>query len=143
MNLPQHIALTCAASAVMIPFLRWWELLLFAIGSILIDVDHYIVYIQRRKNFNVRGMFQYFAVLDQIHQTVPYAGLFIFHLFDFFLLVGIVCFFHPFLFPLLAGMLFHFTADLIELTRKGRPFIRPYLLIEHLVRRRSIGYPYY
>ena len=62
---------------------------------------------------------------------------------DFFVVVGILAFFHPVLLPLLAGFLFHFVLDLIDLNRKGVPFIRPYFLIEHAIRRRSEGYPWY
>jgi hypothetical protein len=38
--------------------------------------------------------------------------------------------------------LFHFAVDLIDLYRKGVPFIRPFFLLEHAIRRRSDGYPW-
>jgi len=143
MTLTQHIAVTGVAAAALAPFVSGGEILLFAAGGVLIDVDHYLLYIQRTRRFDVRGMFRYFAELQPIQKTIPYVGLCLFHTFDFFLIVGILALFHPLLIPLLAGFLFHFAVDLVDLQRKGVPFIRPYFIVEHLIRRRAAGYPWY
>lgn len=143
MTLKQHLAVTGAAAAALLPFREPAEILLFAAGSVLIDVDHYILYVQRTRSLSIRGMFRYFDELLPIQKTIPYVGLCLFHTFDFFLLVGILALFHPFLLPLLAGFLFHFAFDLIDLRRKGVPFIRAYFLLEHAIRRRADGYPWY
>jgi hypothetical protein len=143
MTLTQHVAITSVAAVALAPFMGAGEILLFAVGSILIDVDHYLLYIQRTKRFDVRGMFRYFDDLLPIQKTIPYVGLCLFHTIDFFLIVGLLALFHPGLFSLLAGLLFHFVIDLIDLHRKGVPFIRAFFLIEHAVRRRGEGYPWY
>ena len=143
MTLKQHLMITGLAVAALLPFREPAEILLFAAGSVLIDVDHYLLYIQRTRSFDIRGMFRYFDELQPIQKTIPYVGLCLFHTVDFFLLVGILTFFHPVLLPLLAGFLFHFAVDLVDLYRKGVPFIRPFFLLEHAIRRRSEGYPWY
>lgn len=143
MTLTQHLAITGVAAAALSPVLSGEELLIFAIGSVLIDVDHYLLYVQRTKRRDIRGMFRYFEELQPIQKTIPYVGLCLFHTVDFFLLVAILALFHPALLPLLAGLLFHFVADLIDLHRKGVPFIRAFFLLEHFIRRRNEGYPYY
>lgn len=143
MTLTQHLAVTGVAAAALYPFLSGEEILLFSAGSVLIDVDHYLLYVQRTRRFDIRGMFRYFEELLPIQKTIPYVGLCLFHTVDFFLLVGILASFHPFLLPLLAGLLFHFAFDLVYLQRKGVPFIRPYFLVEHAIRRRAEGYPWY
>jgi hypothetical protein len=143
MTLTQHLAVTGVAAAALSPFLNGEEILLFSAGSVLIDVDHYLLYVQRTQRWDIRGMFRYFDELQPVQKTIPYVGLCLFHTVDFFLLVGILAFFHPVLLPLLAGFLFHFTVDLIDLYRKGVPFIRPFFLLEHVIRRRSEGYPWY
>jgi hypothetical protein len=143
MTLTQHIAVTGVAAAAIAPFVSGEEILLFAAGGVLIDVDHYLLYIQRTRRFDVRGMFRYFAALQPIQKTIPYVGLCLFHTVDFFLIVGILAIFHPFFLPLLAGFLFHFAVDLFDLRRKGVLFIRPYFIVEHLIRRRTAGYPWY
>jgi hypothetical protein len=143
MTLTQHTVLTGIAVAAFSPFMGGSELLVFAAGGILFDVDHYFVYIRRKGKYDVRGMFQYFAELDKICQDVPYVGVCLFHTIDFFILVAIGACFFPILLPLLYGLLFHFALDLVDLLRKGCPFIRAYFLVEHLIRRRKAGYPFY
>ena len=143
MTLTQHLAVTGVAAVALSPILSGTEIVLFAAGSVLIDADHYLLYVQRTGRFNICGMFRYFAELLPIQKTIPYVGLCLFHTVDFFLLVGILVFFHPQLFPLLGGLLFHFALDLIDLHRKGVPFIRPYFVVEHIIRRRADGYPWY
>jgi hypothetical protein len=143
MTLTQHLALTGLAAAVLTPVLGGEEIVLFAIGAVLIDVDHYFLYILRRRSLSIPGMFRYYRELQPIQHTVPYVGLCIFHTVDFFVLLGLLAQFHPLLWPLLAGCLYHLFIDLFDLRRKGVIFIRPFFLLEHLIRRRSKGYPWY
>lgn len=143
MTLTQHLALTGVAAAALSPILGGEELALFAVGGVLIDVDHYLLYIQRRRDFSVAGMFRYFRELQPIQVTIPYVGLCIFHTIDFFILLGLLATLYPPLNYLLAGCLYHFALDLIDLRRKKVIFIRPFFLVEHFIRRRAKGYPWY
>ena len=143
MTLTQHVALTGIASAALAPIAGGTEILLFAIGGVLIDTDHYLLYIYRRRNLSIRGMFRYFEELQPIQSTIPYVGLCIFHTIDFFILLAVLAYFHPVFSYLLAGCLFHFAIDLYDLRRKKIIFIRPYFLLEHFIRRRAKGYPWY
>ena len=143
MTLTQHAVLTGVAAVGLAPLLDGESLALFAAGSILIDVDHYLLYIQRTHRFDIGGMFRYFADLQPIQKTIPYVGLCIFHTVDFFLLVALLSCFQPLFIPLLAGLLFHFMIDILDLYRKGVQFIRPYFILEHVIRRRKKGYPWY
>jgi hypothetical protein len=143
MTLTQHLALTGVAAAALSPVLGGGELLLFAVGSVLIDVDHYFLFIQRRKSLSVTGMFRYFRELQPIQRSISYVGLCIFHTLDFFTLLGVATLLYPPVWPLLAGCLYHFVIDLFDLRRKGIIFIRPFFLFEHLIRRRAKGYPWY
>lgn len=143
MTLNQHLAISGVAAALLLPFCSGEDILLFSVGSVLIDVDHYFLYIQRTKRFDIRGMFHWFEELWKIERNIPYVGLCLFHTIDFFLFVAILIPFFPFLSSLLAGLLFHFAIDLIDLKRKDVLFIRPFFLLEHAIRRRKEGYPYY
>lgn len=143
MTLGQHLALTGLAAAAISPLFSAREIALFCVGGVLIDVDHYFLYIQRRRNFSVPGMFRYYRELQPIQHRIPYVGLCVFHTVDFFALVAVVAAFHPPLWALLAGLLYHFVIDLWYLRRKGIFFIRPFFLVEHLVRRRAKRYPWY
>jgi len=143
LTLTQHLVLTSVAAAALSPVLSGGELVLFAIGGVLIDVDHYFLYVQRKRSLSVPGMFRYFRDLQPIQSTISYVGLCIFHTFDFFFLLAVLANFYPVIWPLLAGCLFHFLIDLYDLRRKGVIFIRAFCLFEHFIRRRSKGYPWY
>ena len=69
MTLTQHAVLTGVAAVGLAPLLDGESLALFAAGSILIDVDHYLLYIQRTRRFDIGGMFRYFAELQPIQKT--------------------------------------------------------------------------
>jgi hypothetical protein len=143
MTLTQHIALTSVAAAVISPILTGSEWVLFAVGGVLIDVDHYMLYVQRRRNLSIPGMFRYFNELQPIQTNIPYVGLCIFHTIDFFILLAVLGYFYPLVNCLLAGCLFHFVIDLYDLRRKKIILIRPFCLFEHFIRRRAKGYPWY
>jgi hypothetical protein len=143
MTLTQHLALTGIAAAALSPVLSGGEIALFAVGGVLIDVDHYLLFVQRRRSLSVSGMFRYFRELQPIQCNISYVGLCVFHTIDFFLLLAVLGFFYPVVWSLLAGCLYHFVIDLFDLRRKGVIFIRPFFLLEHLIRRRSKGYPWY
>jgi len=142
-TLTQHLALTGLAAAALAPIAGAEEIALFAIGGVLIDADHYLLYIQRRHNLSVTGMFRYFEELQPLQRTIPYVGLCLFHTIDFFLLIGVLAYFYAPARYLLAGCLYHFVIDLFDLRRKGVIFIRPFFLLEHFIRRRAKGYPWY
>jgi hypothetical protein len=143
MTLTQHLALTGLAAAALTPVMGTGEIALFAVGGVLIDVDHYLLYLHRRRSLSIMGMFRYFRELQPIQSSIPYVGLCVFHTIDFFILLGLLSIFYPLVFPLLLGCLFHFCIDLFDLRRKCILTIRPFFLMEHLIRRRSKGYPWY
>ncbi|MBJ6725647.1 hypothetical protein [Geomesophilobacter sediminis] len=143
MTLTEHIVLTGVAAAALSPFLPATELALFSVGGVLIDVDHYFLFVGRTHRLSIPGMFRWFADLLPVEKEIPYVGLCLFHTVDFFLLLAFLAFFYPVLFSLLAGALYHFVIDLFCLRRKGVLYIRPFFLLEHLIRRRAKGYPWY
>jgi len=142
MNLKQHLIATGAASATLLPFCDPTGILLFACGSILIDVDHQFFYYNKTGRWNVSGMFIYFREVDRNLYSIPYLGVCIFHTIEFFLLVALISCFIPPLKYLLAGLMFHILLDIYDLVRLKVPYIRAYSLIEHLIRRRQRGYPF-
>ncbi len=144
MTLMQHTKLTGAAALLLLPFWDAMQIFWFAVGSILIDIDHYIFYVMRCRRFDIRGMFRYFNDLQEIQKSIPYAGLCIFHTLDFFVLVGLLAFYHPAFLYLLAGLLFHFAVDLVHLYRCRFIFGRAFFIIEHIIRKRryAADYPF-
>jgi type IV secretory pathway VirB3-like protein len=144
MTLVQHIGLTAVVSLIMLPFWNWIQIVWFSIGSVLIDIDHYIYFVLRRKRFGIREMFKYHDRLFAQKDKIPYAGICIFHTVDFFILIGILSLYYHVFFYLLIGLLFHFLVDFIHLYKNNYLYGRAYFFIEHLIRRRRhSGYPYF
>lgn len=134
---------TGAAAAVMAPFCSSLEIVLFAVGSILIDVDHQIFYMIRTGRYDVSGMFRYFREdVDKNLQQIPYLGICIFHTIEFLFLIAVLAIYCQPLRWLLAGLALHLGLDIYDLIRLKVPFIRAYSIIEHLIRRRQSGYPF-
>ena len=143
MTLKQHLLATGVTAAAMTPFCDSGTILLFAIGSIFIDVDHQIFYFVRTGRYDITGMFRYFReVVDPNLQAIPYLGICIFHTIEFFLAITAGALVFPPLRYLLAGMVFHVTLDIYDLFRLKVPFIRAYSVVEHLIRRKQHGYPF-
>jgi hypothetical protein len=143
MNLTAHAKATGVAALCLLPFWTGVQLLGFAVGSILIDVDHYLFYVCRRRRFDVKGMFAYFDDLQELQHRIPYAGICILHTVEFYLLVFVLSRFYPFFTPVFIGMLYHFGLDLIHLHRHRFLTGRAFFIPEHLIRvRRYKGYPF-
>lgn len=146
-SLSGHVKITAAASLILLPLLGLKQAALFAAGSVLIDIDHYIYYVQRCGKFGLRGMFRFHDELFLNRGRIPYAGICIFHTVDFFVLTALAAaFVHGDLYFFLFGLLFHFFIDIITLSKHDYVFGRAFFVIEHLIRarrHRKRGYPYY
>lgn len=142
MTLKQHLLATSAVVAVMVPFAGVAEIISFSVGSVLIDVDHYFFYVQRSRRYDVSGMFSYFRNVDNNLAEIPYLGVCVFHTVEFFLLIALLSACFPLLKFLLYGFCFHLLLDIFDLVRLKCPFIRAYSLTEHLIRRKTAGYPF-
>ena len=130
MSLGSHLKYTAVASSAMLVFWNWQQILLFAIGSILIDADHYIFYIFKCKKFDIKGMFAYYNMLMREKDRITYLGVLVFHTIEFFIVVGILSLYIPVMVYLLAGLIFHFILDTIFLYKIKCISLRAYSLIQ-------------
>jgi hypothetical protein len=147
MKVSQHVKYTTIAAFILLPFCDFIQIALFFIGSILIDVDHYVFYVLQFKKWDIRGMFDYYErFLPEQIESIPYAGVCIFHTIEVFIILGIASYYYSFLFYLLMGMIFHYILDFIFLYQNKCLFSRAFSIVEHFIRakkHRSNGYPYY
>ena len=109
----------------------------FAGGAVLIDLDHYLFFIQRTGRFHPLEMFAWFRAADARCTGSSYYGLCVFHAAEPFLLIALAASVLPSLAWLLLGMGYHLLLDYIWLYR--HPVIsikvRAISWTEHLVRR--------
>ena len=132
MSLGSHLKYTAVASSAMLIFCDLQQILWFAIGSILIDADHYIFYAVKCKKFDIKGMFVYYDMLMREKDRITYLGVLVFHTIEFFIVVGILSLYIPLMVYLLAGLIFHFILDTIFLYRIKCISLRAYSLIQAL-----------
>src|SRR5258708_6144564 len=92
---------------------------LFFLGSIFIDVDHYVdfLYYGRFRNWSIKGMLKFHGVLSRWKDRDGFLALEAFHTVEFLtaLLLLSVYFKSTELYLVFAGMIFHLTLDLIRL----------------------------
>jgi hypothetical protein len=146
-RLTQHVKYTAILSVVLLPFWNFEQIFLFAIGSIVIDIDHYIFYVLSFKRFDVKGMFEYYEEwLPSVKDKIPYAGICIFHTIEIYLILVISVTYISGILYLVLGLTLHQVLDVIALKRSKCLFTRPYSVIEHFIRVKrckKLGYPTY
>ncbi len=90
-------------------------ILLFFLASILIDFDHYLLYVFRKKKFNLFKAYSY-CRNDSEREFLKEGKkrvLFVFHNVEIFLILFILSFFISFFVPIVLGYVFHSIIDII------------------------------
>ena len=146
MKLQEHVKYTALGSAAMLPFFTLPQIISFAIGSIFVDIDHYLFYVFRVKKLDLKSMFEYCNSNPPIKDKIPYAGVFIFHTLEFLVVLGFASQYYPLIGFILIGILFHMVLDTLHFASYNHVFFRAFSFIEHLIRVRKhkpLGYPYF
>lgn len=139
--LRDHIFVGTVASLLTWPFLGSWGALLFWMGTILIDSDHYIkfVYYTGFKVFGIGPMFQYHEKLFEYRHHPEFLAVELFHTAEFFIIFGIIAFFlAPALIQVFWGCAFHIVVDYIHLRRHGILKTRANSFLEYFQRRKKM-----
>ena len=82
-------------------------------SSILIDVDHWLVYVKENKDFSIKRSYQWFVNNIQKHKKQGKQFLCVFHTIEFFIIMFILSFFSQVIFYITVGCSFHLLLDLI------------------------------
>lgn len=137
MQVKEHILYGGAVSVTLYPFFGL-KTLFFFIGSVLIDIDHYIDYLYygRFKNWSIKTMFKFHGMLALWRHNPNIYALEAFHTAEFLLLfLGVAYYFSSAeLFLFFAGMIFHLILDFIRLKQWGRVKARAFSFIEYWIR---------
>jgi hypothetical protein len=109
--------------------------LIFSASVVLIDVDHYLHYIYRRKNLSVRGMFSFY---DEVWKKRDILfGMSFFHTAEVLFLLAAAGFRWPELWAVAAGFFVHMLFDLFNLYRHKVPFVRAISIVEFFIRKKK------
>ena len=107
MYLKYHFVFTLVFCIILFPFLNWWTIIVFLSGF-FIDVDHYLYYIIKFKDWNLKKAYK-------IHFKKKYKDkLHIFHTIEFYLLIVSLNLLYPFFSYILIGVSFHLILDTID-----------------------------
>ncbi|VVB78729.1 Uncharacterised protein [uncultured archaeon] len=108
---------------------------LIFVSSFLIDFDHYMWYVNKKKDFSLKNSYYY---LKKVRLNKPV--MMIFHTIEFLFLVLLLSFlWNGFLF-ILIGMLFHSVLDIIQMAYEGELEYREFFLTCYLLSEKSNYY---
>lgn len=137
MSLFNHIKYSSIPFLVLLP-IAGVKAVYFYIGSIMIDIDHYPLYVFETKSLSIKGMFRHYDGLLEKVKNIPYLALCMFHTIEFLIILVFFSFFSNIIFYALLGILFHLVLDAIDLYKTGCLSKRAISIIEYFIRKKAI-----
>ena len=119
MRLLIHFLVSLIFMLIFIPIFGYLAFAFF-IGGFLIDVDHYLWYFIKKRKLNLKEAYYYhrdkeYFTKEESKSDLPL--LHIFHVFEIWLIVFILAFFHKFFLIIFLGLLVHVIMDITEMVR--------------------------
>ena len=103
------------------PSITWIGFVLIVLSTFLIDVDHYLYYVYRKKDLSLRRAYYYFINCQKKIKSLPvnqrakvYEGVFIFHGIEAIILSLFLSLFCKYFLYIAIGISFHLFLDLIN-----------------------------
>jgi len=109
-----HIISSALLSILLYPFFGLNVLFVFFVGF-LIDIDHYIYYVFKFRNLDLKKSYKYFEDYPKRRHFVD--CLCIFHTIEFFILFALLSFYSKIVFLIFVSIILHEVLDLIEMYR--------------------------
>jgi len=123
-----HIILGALFSIILFFFgVNYFNCILVFLSSFLIDFDHYLWYIIRKKDFNLKNAYY---TLKGTEKKKLY--LMVFHTIEFLLFILLLSYLWKGFLWIFIGMVFHSILDLIELYKEKELTFREFLLIKYI-----------
>ena len=135
MKLSSHIAQGVCLGPVAYFLTDLRTAVIFSGSVVLIDVDHYLHYIYRKKNVSVSGMFSFYD--DVWNRRREVFGVEIFHTAEVLLLLVAAGFWHPAFLAVAAGFFAHMLFDFLHLFWHKVPFVRALSFAEFFIRKKN------
>lgn len=120
-----HIILGAIFAYILIQFFNFSLTagLVVFLASFLIDVDHYLIYVIKKKNLSLEKAYNYFAdkrkkiskLKGKARQKAKQDDVIIFHGIEFWAILIILSFFHPVFLWILLGIAIHMIADFADM----------------------------
>ena len=107
------------------PFFGFWALAIY-LGGFFVDVDHYLVYLFRKKDFSIPRSVEYFK---KDHRK----GLYIFHTIETIVPLFILAVYHIFFLATFIGLMTHLIMDWIYEIKKEKR-VKPLSIIYYILK---------
>ncbi|VVB80252.1 Uncharacterised protein [uncultured archaeon] len=133
----------CVILFVFFPNISLLGLLCLFLSAVLIDVDHYIYFIFKKKNLSLNKSYIWFKELKEYglkHKREIYLYKwpnYTFHNVEFLLVVLVLYFIWPFFGFLFIGLLLHFFLDFLDDLSTGLPITMKLSLVYLLIRNKN------
>ena len=105
------------------------EASLIFLSSFLIDFDHYLFIINRKKLFNLKKAYYWHKALPKNHKPIMH----ILHTIEFTIFIAILAYFFNIFLFIFIGMLFHSSLDVIDMFYNKKTRCREFSLIRYLI----------
>lgn len=136
MKVSRHITYSLLIGVIIFYLFSLKDALLFLIGGVFIDIDHYLEFVIKFKKFNPLEAHQ--QSLDGfkliIKNPKKYYGLQYFHNLEFLVFIGILSFLFNIHF-LILGVLGHLLLDLIDAIKYKITCVREFSIIRYFLRK--------
>ena len=110
------------------PQIGWFGFLIIFLSSVLIDFDHYLYYVVKKKDFSLRNAYRYFIEgrkiwlsLSKKQKETFESGIIIFHGIECWILLILLIFVSKLFIFVLIGIAIHMILDFIDLYRHNLP----------------------
>ena len=137
-----HIILGIIFSLILIYFFNFSLLagIIVFLSSVLIDVDHYLYYVYKKKDLNLKKAYNYFIgkikklkKLPEREKRKTYTSFCFLHGFEIMFILSLLGFFFSFYFYyIILGFLFHLIFDYIDQIKNHKRFDRISLIYDFI-----------
>lgn len=115
MDLDVHVVTSLVLSTLLFPFFGWVSLLA-VVGGVLVDFDHYLLYIIRTGDFSLKRGREYYTT--RVFKR-EFPVLHVFHTVECFAVLVMLSFVHPAFAAALAGYALHMVIDFFYTISRG------------------------
>lgn len=128
MDIKFHFGFTSILAAILFPVFGW-KVLIFYIGGVLVDIDHYIWFVAKYKKINPLQCYNFYISESPRQNFKPIIGaLHIFHTFEYLTFIIVLSLFNNYTFIYLIGLLGHYLLDLV-----WHAFIAKRVILNHSI----------
>ena len=119
---------------ILFPEIGFLNFSIIFLSSVLIDFDHYMFYVFRKRDLSLSEAYDWhLSLMGKIRKPI----MMIFHSIEFILLITLLAFFYQIFIFILVGILFHSIADIIDMYYRDKLHLREFSLIRYLISDKS------